>query len=76
MPFHWSETHQAAFKQIKELLKKTQSFIYLDLEADLFCIAILLKLTLVVLFGRFKMVNLDFWDMLVKVCQKHVRITV
>ena len=72
MPFHWSEAHQAAFEQKKYSLDP-QSFIYLDLEADLFCTVIH---PLVVLFGRFKMVNPDFWGMLVKVCQKLVRITV
>ena len=62
--------------KLRNYSSNPQSFIYLDLEADLFCIVIPLKPILVVLFGIFKMVNLDFWDMLARVCQRHVRISV
>ena len=76
MPFHWSETHQAAFEQIKELLIKPP-ILHLPRPGGRF---ILYCDTSKTHTGnslwQIKMVNPDFWDMLVKVCQKHVRITV
>ena len=58
MSFHWSETHQAAFEQIKELLIKPP-ILHLPRPGGIFILYCdtLLNLTLVVLFGRFKMVK-------------------
>ena len=60
MPFYWAEVHQKAFEEIKELLTKPPFYTYPDLEVDSFYIVIPLRLTLVVLFGRYKMANQDF----------------
>ena len=60
MPFLWSELHQKAFAEVKELLINPQSYIYPDQLVDLFCTVILLKLIQAVHFGKYKMENPDY----------------
>ena len=59
MPFHWSELHQKAFVEVKEMLVKPQSYICADQLVDLFCIVIHLRPIQAVHFGKYRMVNLD-----------------
>ena len=60
MPFYWTEFHQKAFEQVKELLIKLPVYIYLDLEVDSYYIVIPLSPTQIVLYGKCKMANLDY----------------
>ena len=62
MPFHWSETHQAAFEQIKELFIKPP-ILHLPRPGGrfiLYCDISKAHTGSLVLFGKFKMVNLGF----------------
>ena len=52
MPFYWTEFHQKAFEQVKQLLIKPQYYIYPDLEVDLYCIVTPLRLTQAIPYGK------------------------
>ena len=60
MPFYWTEFHQKAFEQVKELLIKPQYYICSDLEVDLYCIVIPPRPTQVVPYGKCRMVSPDY----------------
>ena len=60
MPFCWTEFHQKAFEQVKQLLINPQYYIYPDLEVDLHYIVTPLRPTQAVPYGKCRMVNLDY----------------
>ena len=60
MPFYWTEFHQKAFEQVKDLLIKPQYCIHPDLEVDSYYIVIPLRPIQVVPYGKCKMANLDY----------------
>ena len=73
--FIWGEEQQAMFEEIKSRIQKPPVLHISDGEVDFYCILKQANMLLVMLYTKFRMVSPNLWHMLVKDCQKQLRIT-